>query len=66
MGFLGVLCLHDIYMFTHLRFFCRQELTDHTDEVIVQNEVLDGMFTFYDSTRATLNVYQVHFCTSVH
>lgn len=25
-------------------------------EVIVRNEVLDGMFTFYDSTRATLNV----------
>lgn len=32
----------------------------------MQNEVLDGMFTFYDSTKATLNVYQVHFCTSAH
>ncbi|PKI73394.1 nicalin-1 [Punica granatum] len=37
----------------------KKELTDHTDEVIMQNEVLDGMFTFYDSTKATLNVYQV-------
>lgn len=36
-----------------------QELEDHTDEVNVQHEVLDGMFTFYDSTRASLNVYQV-------
>ncbi|KAK4773615.1 hypothetical protein SAY87_028634 [Trapa incisa] len=37
----------------------KKELTDHTDEVIVQTEVLDGMFTFYDSTKAILNVYQV-------
>ncbi|CAL8162129.1 unnamed protein product [Prunus armeniaca] len=37
----------------------KKELEDHTDEVNVQHEVLDGMFTFYDSTRASLNVYQV-------
>ncbi|KAK4791076.1 hypothetical protein SAY86_031489 [Trapa natans] len=37
----------------------KKELTDHTDEVIMQTEVLEGMFTFYDSTKATLNVYQV-------
>ncbi|KAH9659711.1 Nicalin [Citrus sinensis] len=35
------------------------ELADHTDEVIMQHEVLDGMFTFYDSTKASLNIYQV-------
>ncbi|KAM1310145.1 hypothetical protein ACFX15_006548 [Malus domestica] len=37
----------------------KKELEDNTDEVNVQHEVLDGMFTFYDSTRASLNVYQV-------
>ncbi|XP_068310437.1 uncharacterized protein [Pyrus communis] len=37
----------------------KKELEDNTDEVNVQHEVLDGMFTFYDSTRAKLNVYQV-------
>ncbi|OIV99269.1 hypothetical protein TanjilG_17079 [Lupinus angustifolius] len=37
----------------------KKELEDHTDEVNVQSEVLDGMFTFYDSTRAKLNIYQV-------
>ncbi|XP_008229012.1 PREDICTED: nicalin-1 [Prunus mume] len=37
----------------------KKELEDHTDEVNVQHEVLDGMFTFYDSTRASLNIYQV-------
>ncbi|KAJ3681543.1 hypothetical protein LUZ60_016032 [Juncus effusus] len=37
----------------------KKELSDHTVEVHVQNEVLDGAFTFYDSTKATLNVYQV-------
>lgn len=36
-----------------------QELADHTDEVSVQHEVLDGMFTFYDAIRARLNIYQV-------
>ncbi|KAH9699649.1 hypothetical protein KPL71_024445 [Citrus sinensis] len=35
------------------------ELADHTDEVSVQHEVLDGMFTFYDTTKASLNIYQV-------
>ncbi|KAL5830795.1 hypothetical protein ACOSQ3_016214 [Xanthoceras sorbifolium] len=37
----------------------QKELADHTDEVNVQHEVLDGMFTFYDSIRARLNIYQV-------
>ncbi|MED6210649.1 hypothetical protein PIB30_066178 [Stylosanthes scabra] len=37
----------------------KKELEDHTDEVYVQREALDGMFTFYDSTRAKLNIYQV-------
>ncbi|KAJ6937435.1 nicalin-1-like [Populus alba x Populus x berolinensis] len=35
------------------------ELEDHTHEVNVQHEVLDGMFTIYDSTKAKLNIYQV-------
>lgn len=26
----------------------------------MQHEVLDGMFTFYDSTSASLHIYQVH------
>ncbi|KAJ0972734.1 hypothetical protein J5N97_020693 [Dioscorea zingiberensis] len=37
----------------------KKELSDHTDEVHVQHESLDGMFTFYDVTRARLNIYQV-------
>ncbi|PNX93290.1 nicalin-1-like protein, partial [Trifolium pratense] len=37
----------------------QNELEDHTDEVHLQREVLDGMFTFYDSTTAKLNIYQV-------
>ncbi|XP_057455951.1 uncharacterized protein LOC130747126 [Lotus japonicus] len=37
----------------------KKELEDHTDEVNLQREVLDGVFTFYDSTRAKLNIYQV-------
>ncbi|KAK7312659.1 hypothetical protein VNO77_36700 [Canavalia gladiata] len=37
----------------------KKELEDHTDEVNLQREMLDGMFTFYDSTRAKLNIYQV-------
>lgn len=48
-------------MFLIRLFYCSQELEDHTDEVTLQHEVLDGMFTFYDSTRASLNVYQVIF-----
>ena len=28
----------------------------------MQHEVLDGMFTFYDSTKASLNIYQVPAC----
>ncbi|KAG1369718.1 nicalin [Cocos nucifera] len=35
------------------------ELSDHTFEVHLQHETIDGMFSFYDSTRATLYVYQV-------
>ncbi|KAE9616761.1 hypothetical protein Lal_00034485 [Lupinus albus] len=37
----------------------KKELEEHTDEVNVHRDVLDGMFTFYDSTRAKLNIYQV-------
>ncbi|KAH7863700.1 hypothetical protein Vadar_020891 [Vaccinium darrowii] len=37
----------------------KKELAEHTVEVSLQNEVLDGMFTFYDSTRGRLNIYQV-------
>ncbi|CAM8972970.1 unnamed protein product [Rhodiola kirilowii] len=37
----------------------KKELAEHTSEVNVQHEVLDGIFTFYDSTKATLNIYQV-------
>ncbi|KAF9597920.1 hypothetical protein IFM89_022584 [Coptis chinensis] len=36
-----------------------QELGDHTAEVNVQQDVLDGIFTFYDSTTAKLTIYQV-------
>ncbi|KAL2507426.1 Nicalin [Forsythia ovata] len=37
----------------------KKELTDHTVEVNVQQEVLDGIFTFYDSTSSRLHIYQV-------
>ncbi|URE36376.1 Nicastrin [Musa troglodytarum] len=37
----------------------KKELSDHTDEVHLQHESIDGMFSFYDSTQATLNIYQV-------
>ncbi|KAI4382239.1 hypothetical protein MLD38_008227 [Melastoma candidum] len=37
----------------------KKELAEHTEEVVMQNDVLDGMFTFYDSTKAQLYVYQV-------
>ncbi|KAK3017187.1 hypothetical protein RJ639_007838 [Escallonia herrerae] len=37
----------------------KKELEDHTVEVNVQHEVLDGMFTFYDLTSAKLYIYQV-------
>ncbi|KAF7153578.1 hypothetical protein RHSIM_Rhsim01G0203800 [Rhododendron simsii] len=36
----------------------KKELAEHTVEVSLQNEMLDGMFTFYDSTRGRLNIYQ--------
>ncbi|ONK57477.1 uncharacterized protein A4U43_C09F910 [Asparagus officinalis] len=37
----------------------KKELSDHTVDLHVQHESLDGLFSFYDSTRATLNIYQV-------
>ncbi|KAF9599563.1 hypothetical protein IFM89_039213 [Coptis chinensis] len=37
----------------------KKELGDHTAEVNVQQDVLDGIFTFYDSTTAKLTIYQV-------
>ncbi|XP_010245975.1 PREDICTED: nicalin-1 isoform X2 [Nelumbo nucifera] len=37
----------------------KKELADHTAEVNVQHEALDGIFTFYDLTKASLNIYQV-------
>ncbi|KAK8947949.1 hypothetical protein KSP40_PGU002297 [Platanthera guangdongensis] len=37
----------------------KKELSDHTVDVHWHHESLDGMFTFYDSTTATLNIYQV-------
>lgn len=37
----------------------KKELSEHTSDVHVQSDTLDGMFTFYDTTKATLNVYQV-------
>ncbi|KAK6138208.1 hypothetical protein DH2020_028042 [Rehmannia glutinosa] len=37
----------------------KKELADHTVEVNVQQELLDGMFTFYDSTSGRLHIYQV-------
>lgn len=37
----------------------KKELSEHTADVHVQTDVLDGMLTFYDATKSTLNVYQV-------
>ncbi|KAL8496322.1 hypothetical protein ACS0TY_020149 [Phlomoides rotata] len=37
----------------------KKELEDHTAEVSVQHEVLDGAFTFYDATSGRLHIYQV-------
>ncbi|XP_022752536.1 nicalin-1-like isoform X2 [Durio zibethinus] len=37
----------------------KKELADHTDEVKMQHEILEGIFTFYDSTSARLNIYQL-------
>ncbi|PHT52513.1 hypothetical protein CQW23_06975 [Capsicum baccatum] len=34
-----------------------KNLADHTAEVNVQHETLDGMFTFYDSTSGKLHIY---------
>nr|GFB65479.1 nicalin-1-like [Tanacetum cinerariifolium] len=35
------------------------ELADHVLEVNLQHDVLDGMFTFYDSIVSTLQIFQV-------
>ncbi|KAF4346612.1 hypothetical protein G4B88_017316, partial [Cannabis sativa] len=47
--------------FVHLVYVVAMdnELEDHTHEVNMQHEVFDGMFTFYDSSKAKLNIYQV-------
>ncbi|KAA8549907.1 hypothetical protein F0562_001591 [Nyssa sinensis] len=37
----------------------KEELADFTVDVNLQHESLDGIFTFYDTTSARLNVYQV-------
>ncbi|MQL77672.1 hypothetical protein Taro_010087 [Colocasia esculenta] len=37
----------------------KKELSEHTVEVNLQHDVLDGMFTFYDSSKASLSIYQV-------
>ncbi|KAK1413560.1 hypothetical protein QVD17_35335 [Tagetes erecta] len=37
----------------------KKELADHVVEVNLQHDVIDGMFTFYDSTVGTLQIYQV-------
>ncbi|KAM3303162.1 nicalin-1 isoform X1 [Capsicum chacoense] len=37
----------------------QKELADHTTEVSIQHETLDGTFTFYDSISGRLHVYQV-------
>ncbi|PWA48604.1 hypothetical protein CTI12_AA486910 [Artemisia annua] len=37
----------------------KKELADHVVEVNLQHDLLDGMFTFYDSTVSTLQIYQV-------
>ncbi|GJV63574.1 EF-hand 1, calcium-binding site-containing protein, partial [Tanacetum coccineum] len=36
----------------------KKELADHVVEVNLQHDVLDGMFTFYDSTVSTLQIFQ--------
>ncbi|PHT29690.1 hypothetical protein CQW23_30715 [Capsicum baccatum] len=36
-----------------------KKLADHAAEVNVQHEILDGIFTFYDSTSGKLHIYQV-------
>ncbi|XP_078447157.1 M28 Zn-peptidase nicastrin [Wolffia australiana] len=37
----------------------KKELSDHTAEVSLQHEVIDGMFSFYDTSTARLSIYQV-------
>ncbi|KAA3490285.1 nicalin-1-like [Gossypium australe] len=50
---------HVLSVLIAVRLTLLQELADHTDEVNMQHEVLEGVFTFYDSTSARLNIYQV-------
>nr|GEZ07991.1 nicalin-1 [Tanacetum cinerariifolium] len=38
----------------------KKELADQIVEVNLQHDVLDGMFTFYDSTVSTLQIYHVN------
>ncbi|XP_051134370.1 uncharacterized protein LOC127253698 [Andrographis paniculata] len=37
----------------------KKELAEHTMDVTVQQEVLEGLLTFYDSTSSRLHIYQV-------
>lgn len=45
--------------FDQMCFLLLQELADHTAEVNVQHETLDGTSTFYDSISGRLHIYQV-------
>ena len=53
------LVLSITFNLTAICFTQWQELADHADEVNVQHEILEGIFTFYDSTSGRLNIYQV-------
>ncbi|GKA66424.1 EF-hand 1, calcium-binding site-containing protein [Tanacetum coccineum] len=45
----------------------KKGLADHVVEVNLQHDVLDGMFTFYDATVSTLQIYQlVHAHEPIH
>ncbi|CAM6095730.1 unnamed protein product [Calypogeia fissa] len=37
----------------------QKELVDHTKDVSLQHDTLDGTFLFYDTTKAQLSIYQV-------
>ncbi|XP_076960797.1 uncharacterized protein LOC143637236 [Bidens hawaiensis] len=39
----------------------KTELADHVEEVSMQHDEMDGMFTFYDSTANTMQIYEVKF-----
>ncbi|KAF3627273.1 hypothetical protein FXO38_16341 [Capsicum annuum] len=36
-----------------------KKLVDHATKMNVQHEIIDGIFTFYDSTSGKLHIYQV-------